>query len=333
MPRMICLAKTRAARKDSTMPNIPYSPRDVNAISECLSVAIPLDKWLCIAKEVDAGGDFLVDVLAAGVDRLVQELPWVLVEFRTMIERCRTTAAEYDAAAERPVDDDGFEVPPDAGEVDDLPAKPFVPLFFDADKRRPEGFGRENVRLPGYYWKLAVIHDRCVDDAPKIIRPLKENESWPYHMFCDLHSDFRHQVLESFDDWKCWHIAAAQDGVRADLLGEAERQAATVKPQHKAKPRPTKYMTREAKLGLVAGVLKKNPNATDKEIAEAAGCGARAVRNWKKDVFIGKAWHSIGIDRPKAQINRDGDDLRFDALDVDSPAINRMRKPRKLIRD
>jgi len=151
-------------------------------------------------------------VRACQVDDLIGK-PGAPERFREQIEDCRTRAMRYWEATERRSvlvdklrDDPDFkgEVPP----VESLPLSPFPNSMADDDNRRPKA----GQYLSGYYWILAVIHDRMLPERPAIIDGTGD---LPVRMM--LHVDLDLDMLLGFAEFLCDQLDFALKDVQDDL--------------------------------------------------------------------------------------------------------------------
>lgn len=151
-------------------------------------------------------------VRACQVDDLIRTAG-VLEHFRKQIEVCRMIAARYweakeghRALADKHLDDPDFkeEVPP----VESLPPSPFPNPMNDDDNRRP----KPGQYLPGYYWILAVIHDRMLPERPAII-----DTTGDLPVLMRLHVLHDLDMLMGFTEFSCDHLDFALKDVQDDL--------------------------------------------------------------------------------------------------------------------
>jgi len=106
---------------------------------------------------------------------------------------------------------------------------------------------------------------------------------------------------------------------RLETVAEAERRlapTATAKRKSKAAepatapkgnrlPRWSKRLSPKLKAAYIGQLLLQRPNLTDAELAKACRVAERTVQRWHKHPVIRKAWHNVGVVRPKAVVEKD----------------------------
>jgi len=244
-------------------------------------------------------------VRACQVDDLIGK-PGAPERFREQIEDCRTRAMRYWEATERRSvlvdklrDDPDFkgEVPP----VESLPLSPFPNSMADDDNRRPKA----GQYLSGYYWILAVIHDRMLPERPAIIDGTGD---LPVRMM--LHVDLDLDMLLGFAEFSCDQLDFALKDVQDDLdllAGNgAEAQGAAIL----AKPLTVKARRHRTSVKNVVAqllVIAQNEPFSRSEHSQSklrARCGS-ARDTVREALGRGKA-HSPAIDTLREWTERPG---------------------------